>query len=153
MVVDEAAWNTLLAGLPSKSDEELVALRLRAEDERGPLRDKFDEARRVAAGKGTYIDPRTYSRMEAQIRYLGRVMAKIQTEQASRRAEWRRQSQASMAEKARAAEAKATQTKSFERRFVDAAQLMLPATLFRDISRAASGVINLVPHPDREVSS
>lgn len=139
-----------IASLPTMEHGDILALKGEIEDDLATRRADFDLKRRAAAADGRYLDPRWYSATEAAIRFLGRQSQRVQTELAYRRQKRREKSDVEDAQKRIRKAKEAANGKTFEARFVDAAQLMLPARLFRDISRAASGVIPVVEHPERE---
>lgn len=128
------------------SKPELIALRVTIEATRGELKSDFDEKRRKAAVNGKYLETGWYSATEARIARLGRLIQRVQSELTKRKAAVTAEFDAKQAANAKREDA----APSFENRFVDAARVMLPARLFRDISRAAAGTVPVIPAAQEE---
>jgi hypothetical protein len=143
-------WSSEVDRLNELPEERLPVLRSEIECGISPLREAFDTARRKAAVERVFVDSAWYTRTQAQLREMGLDVQRVQSEQARRRSLRRRDAEANNERLHREYK---LERSSFERRFVDAAKLILPARLFRDICRASSGTIPTVQHPDRETGS
>lgn len=132
------------------SDQELLDKRLDLERERAEKMEELALAKRRAWVEKKYLPIQEFYDLERSVKSFGIQMQTIQNELSKRRkARIAAETAKRDMQREKREEEKANQP-VFEKRFVDTARLMLPARLFRDICRAASGVIELVPNPEHD---
>lgn len=149
--MEQFTWSARLARVRELPDIELHEMRLEMQTYVNELKESMQANSGVQPRFREYLGNRSWlTAAESRQRLVGLDMQRLQIELTRRKKLAHEQAQAQDAAKRRAKKVEADAVPLFERRFVDAAKLMLPARQFRDICRAASGVIEMAPHPDRE---
>lgn len=144
------AWSDKMKSLREMDEDSLRALRVELQSESDIAKEAISEAKRDAYRGG---EPSSFERivaMERRHRAIGRDIQTVCSEFGRRKRIRHEEAQSSNKARVVATRTQQAEVSTFERRFVDAAKLMLPARQFRDICRAASGVIDMTPNPERD---